>query len=133
MVGRQRSAEEPSVLLDGAPNNAQPGGNNVALVPIGDTVQQFWIQQNPHDAHYGKTGGGMVNVVLNSGRQDLQVTAQEFARRNWLDANTFQNNALQRKLNAKVAKRRPHQLGLYRLSSGSLTGEPWAVQGGGQN
>src|SRR5205823_5682671 len=30
-------------LLDGAPNNAQAGGNNIALVPPVDSVQEFSI------------------------------------------------------------------------------------------
>jgi len=41
-------------LLDGAPNNAQAGGNNIALVPPVDSVQEFKIQTNSFDAAYGK-------------------------------------------------------------------------------
>jgi len=33
-------------LLDGAPNNAQAGGNNLAYVPPVDSVQEFKIQTN---------------------------------------------------------------------------------------
>ena len=49
-------------LLDGAPNNAQAGGNNIALVPPVDAVQEFKIQTNSYDAQYGHTGGGIINV-----------------------------------------------------------------------
>jgi hypothetical protein len=80
-------------LLDGAPNNAQAGGNNIALVPSVDAVEEFKIQTNSYDAQYGKTGGGIINVSLKSGTNELHGTLYEFARRNAWDANSFQNNA----------------------------------------
>jgi len=89
--GRQSNNE---FLLDGAPNNGQAGGNNIAYVPIVDAVQEFSVQQNSYDAQYGKTGGGVFNVVLKSGSNDFHVTAWEFMRRRALDANTYQNNAV---------------------------------------
>ena len=80
-------------LLDGAPNNSQAGGNNIAYVPPVDSVQEFKIQTNSYDAQYGKTGGGIINVSLKSGTNSFHGTAYEFARRNGWDANSFQNNA----------------------------------------
>jgi hypothetical protein len=80
-------------LLDGAPNNAQAGSNNVAYVPPVDAVQEFKIQTNSYDAQYGKSGGGVVNVALKSGGNRTHGTIYEFMRRNALDANSFQNNA----------------------------------------
>jgi hypothetical protein len=80
-------------LLDGAPNNAQAGGNNLAYVPPVDAVAEFKIQTNSYDAQYGKTAGGVVNVSLKSGTNALHGTLYEFLRRNSLDANSFQNNA----------------------------------------
>jgi len=76
-------------LLDGAPNNAQGGGNNVAYVPIVDAVQEFRVQSNSYDAQYGKTSGGVMNVILKSGTNQFHATGWEFMRRQWLDANTF--------------------------------------------
>jgi len=101
--GRQRRNE---FLLDGAPNNAQMGGNNIAYVPIVDAVQEFNIQTNTYDAQYGHTGGGIFNVVLKSGTSDFHATAWEFMRRQSWDANTFQNNAI-------GAKRPDHKLDQY--------------------
>ncbi|MGH9722737.1 MAG: carboxypeptidase regulatory-like domain-containing protein, partial [Bryobacteraceae bacterium] len=80
-------------LLDGAPNNADGGGNNIALVPPVDSVQEFKIQTNSYDAQYGHTGGGIINVSLKSGTNSLHGAAYEFLRRQWLDAASFQNNA----------------------------------------
>lgn len=42
-------------LLDGAPNNAQAGGNNIALVPPVDSVQEFKIQTNSLKSSPGAT------------------------------------------------------------------------------
>ena len=88
--GGNRNAE---FLMDGAPNNAQAGGNNIAYVPPVDSVQEFKIQVNSYDAQYGRSGGGTVNVVLKSGTNRLHGSVYEFTRRNALDANSFQNNA----------------------------------------
>ena len=92
MNGGRESNNE--FMLDGAPNNAQAGGNNVAYVPIVDAVQEFRVQTNSYDAEFGKTAGGVMNVVLKSGSNQHHITAWEFLRRTPLDANTFQNNAI---------------------------------------
>ena len=89
--GRQSNNE---FLMDGAPNNAQMGSNNIAYVPVVDAVQEFSVQQNSYDAQYGKTGGGVFNVILKSGTSQFHGVAWEFARRKFLDANTFQNNSV---------------------------------------
>lgn len=89
--GRQRNNE---FLLDGAPNNAQAGGNNIAYVPIVDAVQEFNVQSNSYDAAYGRTGGGVFNVVLKSGANAFHATGWEFLRNKVLDANAYQNNAV---------------------------------------
>ncbi|MBI4874560.1 MAG: TonB-dependent receptor [Acidobacteria bacterium] len=88
--GTNRNTE---FLLDGAPNNAQAGGNNVGYVPPVDSVLEFKIQTNSYDAQYGRSGGGSVNVVLKSGTNRVHGTVYEYLRRNWLDANSFQNNS----------------------------------------
>ncbi|MFN9456963.1 MAG: TonB-dependent receptor domain-containing protein [Acidobacteriota bacterium] len=89
--GGQQSRNE--FLMDGAPNNAQLGGNNIAYVPVVDAVQEFAIQTNSYDAAYGRTGGGVVNVILKSGGAQHHGSAFEVLRRAPLNANSFQNNA----------------------------------------
>ena len=88
--GSQRKNE---FLLDGAPNNAQAGGNNIAYVPPVDSVQEFKIQSNSYDSQYGRSAGGVINVALKSGGNRLHGTVYEFARRSAWDANSFQNNS----------------------------------------
>jgi hypothetical protein len=80
-------------LLDGAPNNANQGGNNIAFVPPAEAVQEFKIATNTYDAQYGRTAGGIVNMSLKSGTNTLHGVGYEFYRRKWLDANSFFSNA----------------------------------------
>src|SRR3954453_1196398 len=80
-------------LLDGAPNNANQGGNNIAYVPPAESVQEFKIATNTYDAQYGRTAGGVVNMSLKSGTNTFHGTAYEFYRRKWLDANSFLLNS----------------------------------------
>ena len=88
--GQDRNNE---FLLDGAPNNANQGGNNIAYVPPADAVQEFKVQTNSYDAQYGRTAGGVVNMSLKSGTNSLHGTGYEYYRRKWLDANSFVLNA----------------------------------------
>jgi Carboxypeptidase regulatory-like domain len=80
-------------LLDGAPNNSQAGGNNIAYVPPVDSVQDFKIMTNTYDAQYGKTTGGIINVNLKSGTNAFHGSLYEFMRRTWLDATDFRLKA----------------------------------------
>jgi carboxypeptidase family protein len=84
--GQNRNNE---FLLDGAPNNANQGGNNIAYVPPASAVQEFKIQTNSYDAQYGRTAGGVVNVSIKSGSNTLHGEGYEYYRRKFLDANSF--------------------------------------------
>ncbi|HKX30089.1 MAG TPA: TonB-dependent receptor, partial [Blastocatellia bacterium] len=95
-------------LLDGAPNNSQAGGNNIAYVPPVDSVQDFKIMTNTYDAQYGKTTGGIINVNLRSGTNALHGSIYEFMRRAWLDATDF-------RLKANGAPKAQHYLDQYGL------------------
>lgn len=88
--GQNRNNE---FLLDGAPNNANQGGNNIAYVPPSESVQEFKIATNSYDAQYGRTAGGVVNVSLKSGTNTLHGVGYEFLRRKFLDANSFLLNS----------------------------------------
>ena len=89
--GRDSSSE---YMLDGASNDGQMGTNNVAYVPIVDAVQEFSVMRNMYNGEYGKTGSGIMNVVLKTGTNEHHGTIYEFMRRTPLDANMFQNNAI---------------------------------------
>jgi hypothetical protein len=109
-------------LLDGAPNNGQAGGNNIAYVPPVDSVQDFKIMTNTYDAQYGKTTGGIINVNLRSGTNAFHGTVYEFMRRASLDATDF-------RLKARGVNKAAHYLDQY---GGQVEGPirlPWLYNG----
>lgn len=61
-------------------------------MPPVEATDEFKVMTNTYDAQYGRTGGGIVNVTLKSGGNDLHGTVYEFLRRYQLDANTIENN-----------------------------------------
>jgi hypothetical protein len=109
-------------LLDGAPNNGQAGGNNIAYVPPVDAVQDFKIMTNTYDAQYGKTTGGIINVNLRSGTNALHGSIYEFMRREWLDANDF-------RLNAQGRPKPKHWLDQYGFQVEGPVYIPWLYNG----
>ena len=76
--GQNRNNE---FLLDGAPNNANQGGNNIAYVPPAAAVQEMKIATNSYDAQYGRTAGGVVNMSLKSGTNSFHGEVYDFMRR----------------------------------------------------
>jgi hypothetical protein len=88
--GQNRNNE---FLLDGAPNNANQGGNNIAYVPPAEAVQEFKVSTNSYDAQYGRTAGGVVNMSLKSGTNRFHGVAYDFMRRKALAANSFLLNS----------------------------------------
>jgi len=91
-------AANNELLLDGTSNEAAKGdeynGTNgqVGYIPPVSAVQEFKIITNPYDAQYGRASGGVIDMTLKSGTNKIHGTVYEFARRAWLDANTWQNN-----------------------------------------
>lgn len=85
-----------ALMMDGVPNNASPINNagqaNIAYVPPVDSVQEFKIITNPYDAQYGLMAGAVEDVTLKSGTNKIHGDVYEYARRTWLDANTWSND-----------------------------------------
>src|SRR4051812_2243650 len=88
--GQNRNNE---FLLDGAPNNANQGGNNIAYVPPAEAVQEFKVSTNSYDAQYGRTAGGVINMSLKSGTNSFHGVGYDFMRRKGLAANSFLLNS----------------------------------------
>jgi hypothetical protein len=88
--GQNRNNE---FLLDGAPNNANQGGNNIAYVPPAEAVQEMKISTNSYDAQYGRTAGGVINMSLKSGTNAFHGVGYDFMRRKGLAANSFLLNS----------------------------------------
>lgn len=84
--GAQATAND--FLLDGAPNSA-PAYNQPVIYPIADSVQEFRVQTNNYSAEYGRSAGGIYDVVTKAGTNDLHYTAYEFYRNGTLTANNW--------------------------------------------
>jgi hypothetical protein len=84
------------LMMDGMPNTRaslnNTGAAEIAYVPPVDSVQEFKLITNPFDAKYGLMAGGVEDVVLKSGTNTLHGDVYEYARRSWLDSNTWQND-----------------------------------------
>lgn len=81
-------ASQNEFLLDGAPNTAAAQNQPVIFQNV-DSVQEFKVETNTFSAEYGRSAGGVFNVVTKSGTNDLTFTAYEFLRNDKLNANDF--------------------------------------------
>lgn len=82
------------IMIDGV-SNATPGAFSrtfIAITPPPDSLQEFKVQTNANSAEFGRTGGGVLNMVMKSGTNQYQGTVYEFLRNSSLDANSFFNN-----------------------------------------
>jgi outer membrane receptor protein involved in Fe transport len=88
--GQRASGTE--ILLDGA-ENTNIFDTSVGLLIPQDAVQEYRVITNNFDAQYGRTAGGVVNVITKSGTNAFHGDAWEFNRLSAYTANTFTNNA----------------------------------------
>ncbi len=65
-----------------------PGGASTELLGI-DAIREFNVLTNTYDAEYGKRAGAQVQVVTQSGTNQLHGTVFEFLRNSALDARNF--------------------------------------------
>src|SRR6185295_14228436 len=88
------------VFLDGI-SNSPPASNgflSYAAFPSPDALQEFKVQTNSYSAEYGRTNGGVINMVLRSGTNRFRGVLYEFLRNSVLDANDFFANRAGRAL-----------------------------------
>jgi hypothetical protein len=78
-------------LIDGVPAAAVDWGGLIAA-PSVDSVQEVNIARNQFDAQFGKSDGGVVNMITRGGSNDFHGSVFEFLRNKVLDANSWANN-----------------------------------------
>ncbi len=80
-------------LVDGVSNTDVGSGITLLSIPTVDTIQEFRVITSVPTAEFGKSGGGVVNLVTRGGGRDFHGTFYEFLRNDRLNANSFFNNA----------------------------------------
>jgi len=97
--------DQNTFMIDGA-NNSQDmdGGSNSYLAGFGgatngtvptpaESVEEFKVNTNNQNADFNSSAGGQVQVVTKRGTDAFHGSAYDYYQANWLDANTFANNA----------------------------------------
>ena len=98
--GRPATAD---VLLDGASiTNYEPNGGitQLSYAPSVESVEEFKVQQSNFSAEFGFSGGSIVNVITQSGTNNIHGSAYDFIRNTVLDANNWFNNLYQQPIPA---------------------------------
>jgi roadblock/LC7 domain-containing protein len=72
-------------LLDGVDNN-ESLVNTINIFPSAEAIQEFRVQTSVAPAEFGRGGGGIINSVIKSGRNDFYGSAFIFLRNDDLDA-----------------------------------------------
>lgn len=72
-------------LLDGLDNN-ETLVNTISIFPQAEAVQEFRVQTSVSPAEFGRAGGGIINTVIRSGRNDFFGSGFIFIRNDNLDA-----------------------------------------------
>ncbi len=83
-VNGQRT-QANNFLLDGVDNN-ESLVNTINVFPSAEAVQEFRVQTSVAPAEFGRGGGGIINTVIKSGRNDFYGSAFAFVRNDNLDA-----------------------------------------------
>jgi carboxypeptidase family protein/TonB-dependent receptor-like protein len=83
------NARANSVLIDGVDNN-DIGANGVRPTISQEAVSEFQINRNGYNAEFGRSSGGVINLVSKSGENQFHGNIYNYFRNERLDArNTF--------------------------------------------
>ena len=78
-------------MLDGVDNN-ETWLQTVVIFPSVDSLDEFKLQTSTYSAEFGRSLGGVVNLQIKSGTNNLHGSGFEFHRDSAMDANDFFNN-----------------------------------------
>ena len=91
-----RSTGENNFLLNGVDNNVNDidfiNQTSYVIGPSLDAIGEMRILTNGYNAEYGRAAGGVIDVTLKSGTNELHGTLFEYLQNTDLDANRWENN-----------------------------------------
>src|SRR5678815_4428179 len=73
--------------IDGGDNNDDTVGGLLQLFPL-EAIQEFNFQTSRYKAEYGRSNGGVMNIVTKSGTNDYHGSFFELFRDQWMNAKT---------------------------------------------
>lgn len=79
------------VLLDGA-SNTIGDFNGVVILPSPDSVQELRVETSTYSAEFGRSGGGVVNIVTKSGTNKFHGVLYDYEQNTAFNANSFSSN-----------------------------------------
>src|SRR4029450_5464948 len=88
-------ARDNNFVLDGVDNN-ETWLQTVVIFPSVDSLDEFKLQTSTYSAEFGRSLGGVVNLQIKSGTNQLRGSGFEFHRNDAFDANNFFNNRANR-------------------------------------
>ncbi len=91
-----------SWTVDGADNVDRGGNFSLLNYPSVDAIEEFKVLRGNYNAEYGRSAGGVINVITRSGTSKFHGGVYEFFRNDVLDANDWGN-----KQQSPVADRTP--------------------------
>lgn len=81
-------ADASNVVIDGI-NDQNPRDAGAQARPPLDALQEFKLQTTGYSAEYGRLAGGVVNMVVRSGGNNVHGSLFEFVRNDLFDARNF--------------------------------------------
>ena len=63
------------------------------MVPNPDAIQEFRVETNNYSAQFGRSGGGVVNVITKSGTNGFHGSLFEFVRNDAFNANNWSSTS----------------------------------------
>lgn len=84
------TAIQNSLLTDGGQSSGF-STRSAAIVPL-ESVQEVRVDTTTYASEFGRSGGGVINVVTKSGTNQFHGVGYEFLQNDHLNANSWQNN-----------------------------------------
>ena len=84
-------ATQNGLLTDGAESRATIRTDTGFIIPL-ESVAEARVDTATYAAEFGRSGGGVVNLVTKSGTNEIHGALYEFLRNDHLNANSWQNN-----------------------------------------
>jgi outer membrane receptor protein involved in Fe transport len=85
--------EGNNFMIEGTDDNERTGLLQILIPPI-EAIQTVDVSLSNHDPELGRASGGVVNVLLRSGTNDIHGAAYEFLQNSDLDTRSFFNPSI---------------------------------------